>query len=104
MAVKTKKEILETIKTRLGDDQSDEALMFIEDVSDTFDDYEQRVKGDGNDWKKKYEENDTEWRKKYKERFFSEADEQTTQQTTKDANDGMDNDDKLTYEKLFKEE
>lgn len=104
MSVKSKKEILEAVKTRLGDDQSDDALAFIEDVSDTFDDYEMRSKGDGVDWKKKYEENDAEWRRKYKERFFSEADEQTKQQTTKDANDGMDNDEKLTYEKLFKEE
>lgn len=70
MAVKSKDELLESLKQRFGEDNSDEALSFIEDVTDTFGDYETRLNEAG-DWKTKYEENDAEWRQKYKDRFFS---------------------------------
>lgn len=68
--VKTKEEILEQIKTRLGEDTSDEALSFIEDITDTLTDYEAKT-NDTTDWKQKYEDNDKQWRERYKERFFS---------------------------------
>lgn len=70
MAVRSKEEIMEQIKNRLGDDTSDDAISFIEDVSDTINDLESHAK-DSLDWKSKYEENDKEWRNKYTERFFS---------------------------------
>lgn len=68
--IKTKEEILEQIKTRLGEDTSDEALSFIEDITDTLTDYEAKT-NDTTDWKQKYEDNDKQWRERYKERFFS---------------------------------
>ena len=71
MAVKTREEILESFKTRLGENPDDESISFLEDVTDTLDDFEKRANGDGTDWKSKYEENDASWRKKYTERFFS---------------------------------
>lgn len=71
MAVKTREEILENFKTRLGENPDDESISFLEDVTDTLDDFEKRANGDGTDWKSKYEENDANWRKKYTERFFS---------------------------------
>lgn len=74
MAVKTRDEILTAIKDRLGDDTSDEALNFIEDVTDTLNDYESRTSGESN-WKKKYEDNDKMWRQKYKDRFFNTSGE-----------------------------
>ena len=69
MAVRTIKEILDSVQGRLGDDTSDEALAFVEDITDTLNDYENKTKSE-EDWKKKYEENDASWRKKYKDRFF----------------------------------
>lgn len=69
MAVKNINEIMESVKARIGEDTSDEALAFIEDISDTLNDYDSRVSEAG-DWKRKYEENDSSWRKKYQERFF----------------------------------
>lgn len=69
MAVKNINEIMESVKARIGEDTSDEALAFIEDISDTLNDYNSRVSEAG-DWKRKYEENDSSWRKKYQERFF----------------------------------
>lgn len=71
MAVRTREEILESFKVRLGEKPDDESISFLEDVTDTLDDFEKRAKGDGTDWKSKYEENDANWRKKYTERFFS---------------------------------
>ena len=68
--VKTKDEILASIKTRIGEDTSDDALALIEDISDSFDDLTTRVSEAG-DWKAKYEENDKAWRNKYQERFFT---------------------------------
>lgn len=71
MAVRTREEILESLRNRIGSQSDDETIAFLEDVTDTLSDLEERAKGDGVDWKGKYEENDAEWRKKYTERFFS---------------------------------
>lgn len=66
--VKTKEEILNSIKDILKDDTSDTALSLIEDLSDTLDNAKA---SDETDWKTKYEENDAQWRQRYKDRFFS---------------------------------
>lgn len=71
MAVKTREEILESVRARVGEQTDDESIAFIEDISDTLTNLETKAKGDGTDWKAKYEENDAEWRKKYTERFYS---------------------------------
>lgn len=65
--VKKKDDLLNAVKGFLKDDTSDEALAFLEDLSDTID----AGKSDGEDWKARYEQNDQEWRQKYKERFLS---------------------------------
>lgn len=94
MAVRTTEELLASIRTRIGDDQSDEAIALVEDVSDTLN----SMKNDSNeDWKKKYEENDANWRQKYRDRFFSPSND--------DDEVGDDIDVKpLTYDALFKED
>lgn len=98
MAVKTKEEILSSIKGLLADDASDESIALLEDISDTFD--EQKTKTDAEDWKKKYEENDREWRQKYRDRFFSTGSEDVPQ--PKELDPEPDNTPK-TFEDLFKE-
>lgn len=70
MSVKTKDEIIASLKVKLGDDTSDEVIAILEDVSDTFSDFETRISESG-DWKEKYEALDSEWRKRYTERFYS---------------------------------
>lgn len=99
MAVKTKDEILNSIKEKFGDDSSDEVLGFIEDVTDTFSDLEAKAT-DKEDWKTKYEENDKAWRTKYKERFFSPSDD------NEDLSDDEDDSPRTpkTFEDLFKKE
>ena len=99
MAVRTKDELLEIIKGRIGDDSSDETISFLEDITDTLSDYEEKATNSNNeDWKTKYEENDKMWREKYRERFFSkkvenEEDEDFSEDEVKS----------LSYDDLFEE-
>lgn len=99
MAVKTREEILESLKTRIGENPDDESISFLEDVTDTLNDFEKRANGDGTDWKTKYEENDANWRKKYTERFFSNEPEPNPKPEPKPEPD----DTPKTFSDLFKE-
>jgi len=100
MAVKSKEEILNSIKERFVDDESDETLAFIEDITDTINDLESKT-SDTTDWKSKYEENDKEWRKKYKDRFFATPDNGTEPKSV-DEEIPINEDKHLTYDELFK--
>lgn len=100
MSVKTREEILESLKTRLGENPDDESISFLEDLTDTLDDFEKRANGDGTDWKSKYEENDANWRKKYTERFFSVEPEPEPKPEPKPEPD----DTPSTFSDLFKED
>lgn len=71
MAVLTKEEFFERLKGRIGDDSSDETISFLEDMTDTYNDFETRLKGDGVDWEAKYRELDESWKKRYRHRFFT---------------------------------
>ena len=70
MAVKTVDEIMGKVRERIGEDDSDEAIGFIEDISDTLESF-----SNAEDWKTKYEENDKKWREKYRDRFFTSKEE-----------------------------
>ena len=97
MAIKTREEILASVRARIGDDTSDEAIAFVEDIEDTLNNYENNPNNDGTDWKKKYEDNDREWRTKYRDRFFKGGagdDDDIPEPTPK----------RLTFESLFKED
>lgn len=96
MAIKSKDEILNSIKAKIGEDTSDESIALIEDISDTLTDFETKTK-DSTDWKEKYEQNDKEWREKYRDRFFS------SENTEPDVDIGGKSDEPLKYENLFKE-
>lgn len=70
MAVKTREEILESLRGRFGEEPTDEDIAMLEDITDTFKDFEEKT-SDATNWKNKYEENDKAWKKKYSDRFFS---------------------------------
>lgn len=99
MAVLTKEEFMKRINERIGEDNSDEAIAFMEDMTDTYDDMSNKL-SDTTDWKQKYEENDTAWRNKYRERFSSPSEN--------DGHEGTGNQDEppvpMTYEELFTKE
>lgn len=102
MAVRTRDEILAAIRSRLGDDTSDDALAIIEDVDDTFKDYEVRT----SDWKSRYDELDAEWRKRYRDRFFQKNDnEETTPEKVVEDNEGdlKEESEVKSFDELFEE-
>lgn len=103
MAVKTRDEILATIRARLGEDTSDDALAIIEDIDDTFKSYETSA---SEDWKSKYDELDSTWRKRYRDRFFQKPDDKET--TPEDVVDDNEEDLKeeseiKSFDELFEE-
>lgn len=89
MSIKSIDEILNAVKERIGDDTSDSAISFVEDISDTLNSLSEQE-----NWKQKYEQNDSEWRKKYRDRFLSG-------ESSSDDDDSGDENGPLTYEKLF---
>jgi hypothetical protein len=103
MAVLSKEDFMKRLKERVGDDTSDEAMSFIEDMTDTFNDMETRSSGNSEEqWKQKYDELDKSWRKKYKDRFFNS---ETTPEHIKDEQeeDVKDDGEEKTFEDLFEE-
>lgn len=95
--IRSREELLESIRAHIGDDASDEALALVEDITDTITDYENRANNNGENWEQRYRENDAAWRKKYRDRFFGvKGDEE-------DEPDNTPKNKKLTYEDLFKE-
>ena len=99
MAVKTRDEIMEAIKKRIGEDTSDEAISLLEDVSDTFADYETKV-ADKTDWKAKYDEMDANWRKKYMDRFSGKTGEEVKDEQEEQIKDDSE---PRTFDELFTE-
>ena len=103
MAVVTRDELMERIRSRIGEDTSDEALALIEDFTDTFTDLESRS---GEDWKSKYDDLDKTWREKYKARFFQKpSDKDTTPEDVKEDNeeDLKDESKEKSFDELFTE-
>lgn len=100
MAVRTRDEILESLKARIGDSTDDDTLAFIEDVTDTLSDYETRV-SDSTNWKEKYETNDAEWRQRYRDRFFGNTESEVVET---DSVIETETEKPMTFEDLFKEE
>lgn len=88
MAVKNVDELLIAAKQFLGDNESDEAIAFLEDIKDSY-------KRDTVNWEDKYNELDKMWRKKYKERFFEKIDKEEDKEDFEEK--------EYKYENLFKE-
>lgn len=100
MAIRTKEEIIASIKNRFGDDTSDETIALLEDISDTLD-----TTKDGIEWKQKFEENDRQWREKYTSRFYDTGAEEKPKPDSKP--DDKDPEDEkastVTFNDLFTE-
>ena len=104
MAVRTKEEIMQMVRERVGENTDDDTIKFVEDVSDTLDDYDNKT-GTAAEWEKKYNDNDAEWRKRYTERFFSPAPAGATDTSPDpDPEDPAGHEAPKTYEDLFSEE
>ena len=83
MAKLNREQFLEAIKARIGDDTSDLAMQFMEDMTDTFDGFatdsnSQRIselEQQLTDAKTEKDDLDKSWRQRYRDRFFSGIDE-----------------------------
>lgn len=98
----SKEELLEKVKTYVGDRTDDESLEIIEDISDSFESSEsaEKIEEIKTEYESKLANLDNEWREKYKARFFSEKDKQDNDNSD-DGDD--DNDEKTEYSDLFEE-
>ena len=63
MSILNKEQFFQTIKDRVGDGNSDTDLKFIEDMTDTYNSFNNT---DNENWKEKYNQLDNEWREKIK--------------------------------------
>lgn len=94
--IRSKEDLLNLVKERLGDDTSDEALSFVEDVTDTINNYESNSQ---ENWKQRYEDNDKMWREKYRDRFYNGS----PKEPEEDIQDIDDTPKRRRFEDLFKE-
>ena len=97
MAKRSKEELLASVNALLGENITDEALTFIEDLSDSVE-----VSNDSDDWKTRYEQLDADWRKRYKDRFIGVS--TTPEEVKKEQEENVNKDgEKRSYEELFEE-
>lgn len=86
----TLEEFIKIIHDFIGDDTSERALKFVDDVTNAFNSAVSTTSSDNEDWHKKYDELNESWRKKYMHRFFNgdvnfdtnDADDNETSETT----------------------
>lgn len=86
----TLEEFIKIIHDFIGDDTSEKALKFVDDVTNAFNSAVSSSSSDNEDWHKKYDELNESWRKKYMHRFFNgdvnfdtdDADDDETPETT----------------------
>ena len=77
MSILNKEQFLQAIKERVGEGNSDTDLKFIEDMTDTYNSFNNT---DNENWKEKYNQLDNEWREKFKKRFFDTPDTEKNKQ------------------------
>ena len=98
---KTKAEIIAELTAFIGENQSDEAVSLIENVSDSIDDTDENLREENNRLKQEKDDLDKAWRQKYIDRFNNEENKDDKQSEVIDVDDS---DDKpLTFENLFEE-
>ena len=101
----SKEELLEKVKTYVGDRADDETLEIIEDISDSFESSEsaEKIEEIKTEYESKLANLDNEWREKYKARFFSEKDKSDNDNSNSSDNDDDNDDEKTEYSDLFEE-
>lgn len=100
MSIRSSQEIIDASVARIGGDTSDEAIAYIEDITDTLTDYSTQLKDSG-EWKAKYEALDAEWRTKYVNRFKNTGDTDDSTIIIESENSYIDEEKEATIESLF---
>ena len=98
MSVLSRDELLEKIRTLLGERTDDEAIAFIEDVTDTYDSISDGNSGYTEDEvTARVNEVEEKWRKKYRDRFFGNGGNDDDD----DPDDDNTNTEEVTIDDLF---
>ena len=110
----TREEYMTSIASIIGDRTDDEALKFVEDMTDTFDgnintEYEETINTLNATIEELTDKNksiDDEWRKKYLARFYGGSDEEIDPSDNDVIEDEtmLDGNENITIDDLFKEE
>ena len=110
----TREEYMASIASIIGERTDDEALKFVEDMTDTFDgnvntDNQETINTLNETIKELTEKNKTieeEWRKKYLARFYGGSDEEMnpSNQNVIEDETMLDGEENITIDDLFKEE
>lgn len=79
MAVKSKKEIMDSLSKVIGENNSDDVLALLEDVSDTLDTANTDLSAKLQEAEDKYNELDKSWRAKYRSRFLQSKEDAAEQ-------------------------
>lgn len=106
MSVKSKDELLQSVKGLLGDTPSDEGIALLEDISDTLDNStgssSDEDKKTIEELQKKVKEVDDNWRKKYTERFMKPSDDSNSDdEQDEDDSEEQDDNSPKTFDELF---
>lgn len=96
----SKEDFINRVKARMGEDMSDEDISFLEDMTDTFEDLEERA--DGENWRERYDELDRTWRQKYIDRFNGAVESDADFIEDQPGEDEIEYEKPKTYEDLFK--
>ena len=71
MSVLNKEDFLTRIHERIGADTTDEAIAFMEDMTDTYNSLAAAAdSNEGEYWKQRFYDNDAAWKQKYMHKFF----------------------------------
>ena len=105
MSVKSKDEILKSVKGLLGDTPSDEGIALLEDISDTLDNStggsSDEDKKTIEELQKKVKEVDDNWRKKYTDRFMKPSDDNPDDEPSEDDPEDEEDNSPKTFDELF---
>lgn len=100
----TREEFFSNLRKFTEDRTDDEALKFVEDMTDTYNDLETKVVDNGETWKNKYDELNASWKKRYWERFFKGDGYSTPNEREKEEEQQEQIDEDITIDELFTEE
>lgn len=72
MAVLGRDDFFKSLSGIIGDDTSEKSVTFIEDMTDTYNDFEKRIKTSNSaEFEKRFNDMNEAWRKRYMSRFLS---------------------------------
>lgn len=102
MAVLNREEFFNRVSERVDGDSSDEAIRFVEDMTDTYEDLEAKATGGANaEWERRYNELDRAWKERYKARFFNEKSSGYRRTETTEMDENGDIKETILIEDLF---